>query len=211
MASRLWPRGRALLPLRNESPARDCCRTQQPFLPALPARPKGTTRQARGIAPEIAAASARLTALRLVIQRVRSARVTVEGRVSGEIGEGIVVLLGAGKEDTSEAAAHLAQKTAELRIFNDAQGKMNLSLLDVKGAALVVSQFTLYGDVRRGRRPGFDRAAPAEVARRLYEEYVAQLRKLGVPAETGVFQAHMQVELINDGPVTILMDSEKAI
>lgn len=147
--------------------------------------------------------------MRLVIQRVQSARVTTEGRVSGEIREGMVVLLGAGKEDTSEAAAYLAQKTSELRIFNDAQGRMNLSLLDVKGAALVVSQFTLYADVRRGRRPGFDRAAPAEAARRLYEEYVEYLRKLGVPVETGVFQSRMQVELINDGPVTILMDSEK--
>jgi D-tyrosyl-tRNA(Tyr) deacylase len=149
--------------------------------------------------------------MRLVIQRVRSACVMVENRVAGEIAAGVLVLLGAAKDDTSEAAAYLAQKTAELRIFNDAQGKMNLSLLDVKGAALVVSQFTLYGDVRRGRRPGFDRAAPAEAARRLYEDYVSHLRGLGVLVETGVFQAHMQVELVNDGPVTILMDSEKAI
>lgn len=149
--------------------------------------------------------------MRLVIQRVRSARVTVEGRVAGEIAAGMVVLLGAGKEDTSEAAAYLAEKSAELRIFNDAQGKMNLSLLEVNGAALVVSQFTLYGDVRRGRRPGFDRAAPAEAARQLYEEYVARLRGLGVSVQTGVFQAHMQVELVNDGPVTIIMDSEKTI
>lgn len=149
--------------------------------------------------------------MRLVIQRVRSARVTVDGKVTGEIAAGVVVLLGAGKDDAPEAAAYLADKSAELRIFNDAQGKMNLSLLEVKGAALVVSQFTLYGDVRRGRRPGFDRAAPPDAARHLYEEYVAHLRGLGVRVETGVFQAHMQVELVNDGPVTIIMDSEKTI
>jgi D-tyrosyl-tRNA(Tyr) deacylase len=137
--------------------------------------------------------------------------VTVNGEVAGEIGQGVVVLLGAGKADTPEAASYLASKTAELRIFNDAQGKMNLSLLDVQGAALVVSQFTLYGDVRRGRRPGFDRAAPAEEARQLYEEYVRCLRQLGVRVETGIFQAHMQVDLINDGPVTLLIDSEKTL
>jgi D-tyrosyl-tRNA(Tyr) deacylase len=149
--------------------------------------------------------------MRLVIQRVRSARVTVEGRVAGEIAAGVLVLLGASKDDASDAAVYLAQKTAELRIFSDAQGKMNLSLLDTRGAALVVSQFTLYGDVRRGRRPGFDRAAPAEQARQLYEEYLRCLRALGVPVQTGVFQADMQVELVNDGPVTIVMDSEKTI
>lgn len=149
--------------------------------------------------------------MRLVIQRVRSARVTVEGRVASEISAGVLVLLGASKDDTSDAAAYLAQKTAELRIFSDQQGKMNLSLLDTRGAALVVSQFTLYGDVRRGRRPGFDRAAPAEQARQLYEEYLRCLRALGVPVQTGIFQADMQVELINDGPVTIVMDSEKTI
>jgi D-tyrosyl-tRNA(Tyr) deacylase len=147
--------------------------------------------------------------LRIVIQRVRSARVTVGGRVMGEIAAGVVVLLGVGKEDTSADAAYLGEKTAELRIFNDPEGKMNLSLLDTHGAALVVSQFTLYGDVRRGRRPGFDRAAPADEARRLYEEYVHCLRGLGVRVETGVFQAHMEVDLLNDGPVTIIMDSEK--
>ena len=148
--------------------------------------------------------------MRLVIQRVRSARVLVEDRMVGEIAAGLVVLLGAGKEDTSAGVLYLAEKTAELRIFNDAQGKMNLSLLDTHGAALVVSQFTLYADVRHGRRPGFDRAAPAQEARRLYEEYLRCLRGLGVPVETGVFQAHMQLELVNDGPVTIVMDSEKA-
>lgn len=135
----------------------------------------------------------------------------VDGQVVGEIAAGLLVLLGAGKEDTPEAALYLAQKTAELRIFNDAQGKMNLSLLDTGGSVLVVSQFTLYGDVRRGRRPAFDRAAPAEDARRLYEDYLRCLRALGLRVETGTFQAHMQVELVNDGPVTIVTDSEKII
>ena len=114
-----------------------------------------------------------------------------------------------GEDRGPEAAAYLAGKTAHLRIFNDAQGKMNLSLLESGGAALVISQFTLYGDTRRGRRPGFDAAAPAPEAARLYEEYARSLRSLGVPVETGVFQAHMQVELVNDGPVTILLDSNR--
>jgi D-tyrosyl-tRNA(Tyr) deacylase len=122
-----------------------------------------------------------------------------------------MVLIGIGKSDTSADAAYLAEKTAQLRIFNDPDGKMNLSLIDVKGAALVVSQFTLYGDVRRGRRPGFDRAAPPAEASMLYAEYVRCLEGLGVHVETGVFQAHMEVELVNDGPVTILLDSEKTI
>ena len=146
--------------------------------------------------------------MRAVLQRVTRARVLVEGRATGEIGAGVVVLLGVGKGDTSAAAAHLAEKTAQLRIFNDAQGKMNVSLLESGGAALVVSQFTLYADVSRGRRPGFDRAAPPAEAKQLYEEYVRCLRAAGVHVETGVFQAHMQVELVNDGPVTILLDSE---
>lgn len=147
--------------------------------------------------------------MRAVIQRVRQARVSVEGRVVGEIGTGVVVLLGIGKGDLSEAAHHLAEKTAHMRIFDDADGRMNVSLLENGGAALVVSQFTLFGDVRRGRRPGFDRAAPPAEANQIYEEYVARLKSLGVPVETGVFQAHMVVDLQNDGPVTILVDSEK--
>ena len=122
---------------------------------------------------------------------------------------GLVVLLGVGKDDSPEAAAYLAEKTAHLRIFADSEGKMNRSLLDCGGAALVVSQFTLYGDARGQRRPGFTRAASPEEANRLYEEYVRVLRGLGVRVETGVFQAHMEVELTNDGPVTILLDSEK--
>jgi len=145
--------------------------------------------------------------MRAVLQRVTRARVLVEGRTTGEIGSGLVVLLGVGQGDTPAAAAYLAEKTAQLRIFNDAQGKMNVSLLESAGAALVVSQFTLYGDVSRGRRPGFDRAAPPAEAKQLYEEYVRCLRATGVRVETGVFQAHMEVELVNDGPVTILLDS----
>lgn len=148
--------------------------------------------------------------MRLVIQRVRRARVVVEGQPRGEIGAGMVVLVAVGKSDQPGTASELAEKTAHLRIFSDAEGKMNVSLLESGGAALVVSQFTLYGDTQRGRRPGFDRAAPPPEARRLYEEYVAALRSHGLRVETGEFQADMQVELVNDGPVTILMDSEKA-
>ena len=148
--------------------------------------------------------------MRAVIQRVRRARVSVDGRTVGEIGAGMVVLLGIAKGDGSEAADHLAEKTANLRIFDDAEGKMNVSLLESRGAALVISQFTLYGDVRRGRRPGFEHAAPPAEANQIYEDYVARLKSYGVAVETGIFQAHMVVELENDGPVTILMDSEKA-
>ncbi len=147
--------------------------------------------------------------MRAVIQRVRQARVSVDGRIVGEIGAGVVVLLGVGKGDSKEAAQYLAEKTAKMRIFEDADGKMNVSVLESGGAALVVSQFTLYGDLSRGRRPGFERAAPPAEANRLYEEYIVCLKSLGVRIQTGVFQAHMVVELENDGPVTILIDSEK--
>jgi D-tyrosyl-tRNA(Tyr) deacylase len=155
--------------------------------------------------------SGRRGILRAVIQRVSRASVSVAAKVSGEIGAGLVVLLGVGRADTAESAAYLAEKIANLRIFSDVEGKMNLSLLDTRGAALVVSQFTLYGDTRGGRRPSFIQAAPPEEANRLYEEFVRSLRALGIKTETGVFQAHMQVELVNDGPVTILLDSEKTI
>ncbi len=147
--------------------------------------------------------------MRAVIQRVRRAQVTVDGRVVGQIGSGLVVLLGIGKGDTAETAVYLAEKTANLRIFDDAAGKMNLSLLESGAAARVVSQFTLYGDVRRGRRPAFDRAAPPQEAKEIYEQYAANLRSFGIRVETGIFQAHMVLELENDGPVTILLDSEK--
>src|SRR6185437_4649366 len=123
----------------------------------------------------------------------------------------MLVLVGVAKDDTPASASYLAEKTAQLRIFSDAAGKMNLSLVDTAGAALVVSQFTLYGDVTRGRRPGFDRAAPPAQANELYEEYVRCLRALGIRVETCVFQAHMEVELVNDGPVPILVDSEKSL
>ena len=147
--------------------------------------------------------------MRAVVQRVSRAKVAVEGRVTGEIGAGLMILLGVGREDTSAVAASMAEKCANLRIFEDDQGKMNWSLLDVRGGALVVSQFTLYGDARGQRRPSFISAAPPEQAKALYEEFCEALRKLGVSVATGIFQAMMSVELINEGPVTILLDSEK--
>ena len=147
--------------------------------------------------------------MRAVIQRVSRASVTVEGRVAGEIGGGLTVLLGVGREDNSAVAASLAEKIANLRIFEDAQGKMNLSLLDVKGSALVVSQFTLYGDARGQRRPSFIAAAPPEQAKALYEEFTRKMQALGVNTATGIFQTMMSVELVNEGPVTILLDSDK--
>jgi len=147
--------------------------------------------------------------MRAVVQRVSRARVTVEGRVTGEIGRGLMILLGVGREDTSAVAASLAEKIANLRIFEDDQGKMNRSLLDVNGAALVVSQFTLYGDARGQRRPSFISAAPPEKAKQLYEEFSASLQGFGVCVATGIFQAMMSVELVNEGPVTILLDSDK--
>jgi D-tyrosyl-tRNA(Tyr) deacylase len=149
--------------------------------------------------------------LRAVVQRVTSARVSVDVRIAGEIGAGLLVLLGVSRTDTAKSAAYLAEKIANLRIFSDEAGKMNLSLIDIRGSALVVSQFTLYGDTRGGRRPSFILAAPPEEASRLYEEFVRSMRALGVAVETGVFQAQMRVELVNDGPVTILLDSEKTI
>jgi D-aminoacyl-tRNA deacylase len=148
--------------------------------------------------------------MRAVLQRVSRARVTVDGNVTGEIGAGLMILLGVGKEDTSATASSVAEKCANLRIFEDEQGKMNRSLLDVKGSALVVSQFTLYGDARGQRRPSFIAAAPPELAKALYEEFCAALRKLRVTVATGIFQATMSVELVNEGPVTILLDSGKA-
>ena len=148
--------------------------------------------------------------MRAVVQRVSRARVTVEGRVTGEIGAGLMILLGIGRNDASAVAVSMAEKIAHLRIFEDDERKMNRSLLDVKGSALVVSQFTLYGDARGQRRPSFIAAAPPEQAKKLYEEFCKTLRRLGVIVATGVFQAMMSVELVNEGPVTILLDSEKA-
>jgi D-tyrosyl-tRNA(Tyr) deacylase len=147
--------------------------------------------------------------MRAVVQRASRARVTVQRRVTAEIGPGLVILLGVGREDTPAVAASMAEKVANLRIFEDHAGKMNRSLLDVKGAALVVSQFTLYGDARGQRRPSFMAAAPPEKAAALYDEFNAALRRLGVGVATGIFQAVMSVELVNEGPVTILLDSDK--
>jgi D-aminoacyl-tRNA deacylase len=148
--------------------------------------------------------------MRAVIQRVSRANVSVEGRIKGEIAAGLVVLIAVGREDAPATAAAMAEKIAHLRIFNDEAGKMNRSLLDVKGSALAISQFTLYGDARGQRRPSFLQAAGPELGKSLYEEFVGALRGLGVAVETGVFQAHMEVELVNDGPVTILLDTDKA-
>ncbi len=147
--------------------------------------------------------------MRAVVQRVVSGRVLVGGQVVGEVGVGLVVLLGVTHDDTAEQSAQLAGKIAGLRIFEDADGKMNRSLAEVGGSLLAVSQFTLYGDCRKGRRPSFDAAAGLDQARRLYEQFVADLRALGVSTATGVFQAHMQVELVNDGPVTLLLDTAR--
>jgi D-tyrosyl-tRNA(Tyr) deacylase len=147
--------------------------------------------------------------MRAVVQRVSRAKVTVEGKVTGEIGNGLMILVGVGKQDSSAVVTAMAEKVANLRIFEDDAGKMNLSLLDVKGSALVVSQFTLYGDARGQRRPSFIAAAPPELAKKLYEEFCEALRKLGITVKTGMFQAMMSVELVNEGPVTILIDSDK--
>jgi D-tyrosyl-tRNA(Tyr) deacylase len=147
--------------------------------------------------------------MRAVVQRVSRASVTVEGRVAGEIAAGLMILLGVGREDSSAVAASMAEKIANLRIFEDDQGKMNRSLLDVKGSALVVSQFTLYGDARGQRRPSYISAAPPEKAKALYDEFTLAIEGLGVSVATGIFQTMMSVELVNEGPVTILLDSDK--
>lgn len=147
--------------------------------------------------------------MRAVVQRVQSAEVRVGGVVVGKIGRGLLVLLGVGVGDTHADADYLAEKITYLRVFEDDEGKMNRSLRDVGGAMLVVSQFTLYGDCRRGRRPSYSDAAPPDQANQLYEYFVAKVREYGVRVETGVFQEMMDVELINDGPVTILLDSQK--
>jgi D-tyrosyl-tRNA(Tyr) deacylase len=147
--------------------------------------------------------------MRAVVQRVSKASVSVEDAVVGAIGQGLLVLLGVGRNDTSAAADYLIDKILGLRIFEDEEGKMNLSVRETGGAVLLVSQFTLFGDVRRGKRPSFDDAARPEQARHLYEYVIAQIRAQGVECSTGEFQEMMQVALVNDGPVTILLDSEK--
>jgi D-aminoacyl-tRNA deacylase len=147
--------------------------------------------------------------MRAVLQRVTRARVLVDGIVAGEIGPGLAVLIAVGREDTAATAESMAEKIVNLRIFGDEHGKMNRSLLDVRGAALAVSQFTLYGDARGQRRPSFIHAAPPEQGKALYEEFLRALQARGVRVATGVFQTHMSLEIVNDGPVTILLDSDK--
>ncbi len=148
--------------------------------------------------------------MRAVVQRVSRARVTINGEMAGEIEQGLLVLLGVGKDDAESDAHYLASKITALRVFDDQNGKINLALAEVGGAALAVSQFTLYGDVAKGNRPSFHAAAPPERANQLYEYFVERIRAAGLRCETGRFRETMQVELVNDGPVTILLDSSKA-
>ncbi len=147
--------------------------------------------------------------MRIILQRVKKAQVEVDGKVIGQIGKGALVLLGAGKEDTEHDVEYLVDKILNLRIFEDEEGKMNLSVIDSGGEVLVVSQFTLYGDCRKGRRPSFDKAAPPEVAENLYELFVKKVRERGLKVETGKFRAMMDVHLVNWGPVTLMLDSTK--
>lgn len=144
--------------------------------------------------------------MRVVLQRVREASVTVGGRVTGAVGVGFLLLVGIAGDDTPESLDWMAQKVAGLRVFNDPEGKMNLCLADVEGAVLAVSQFTLFGDVRKGRRPSFVRAGPPEMARAAFDDFCDRLRRQGVRVETGVFGAEMEVRLLNDGPVTLLLE-----
>jgi D-tyrosyl-tRNA(Tyr) deacylase len=147
--------------------------------------------------------------MRVIVQRVRRGRVTIEGQVTAQIGVGVVILLGIGMDDGEEQARYLAEKIANLRIFEDEAGKMNRSLLEIAGQAIVVSQFTLYADTRKGRRPSFTDATPAEIASPLVERFADLLREQGVPTQTGVFGAHMLVDIANDGPVTIWMERQE--
>jgi D-aminoacyl-tRNA deacylase len=145
--------------------------------------------------------------MRILVQRVKTASVKVDGETVGNIGSGLLVLVGVSHSDTAADAAHLAKKTANLRIFDDADGVMNRSVTDTGGAILAVSQFTLYGDCKKGNRPSYTAAARPEQGKELYEEYVRQLRNFGLPVETGIFQAEMEVRLVNDGPVTLILES----
>lgn len=147
--------------------------------------------------------------MRAVVQRVKESRVEVKKRVVGRIGPGLLILLGVGQDDTKKDCEYLANKIARLRIFSDEKGFMNLSLLDTKGAALVVSQFTLWGDCRKGRRPSFVKAAPPETAKELYEHFVELLKETGLTVATGRFREMMDVHLINDGPITLMLDSSR--
>jgi D-aminoacyl-tRNA deacylase len=147
--------------------------------------------------------------MRAVIQRVKSAQVCVEGRVTGKVGKGLLILLGVGKGDGENDLTFLTSKIPELRIFEDDSGKFNLSLKEIGGEILIVSQFTLYGDCRKGRRPSFTEAEEPTIAKNLYEQFISKLRQQGIPVQTGEFQAKMEVHLINDGPVTLLLDSRQ--
>lgn len=147
--------------------------------------------------------------MRAVVQRVKKSKVTVQDSITGQINQGLMVLLGVGREDTGSDILYLTEKLVNLRIFEDSEGKMNKSLLDIGGELLVVSQFTLYGDCRKGRRPGFDKAAKPDMAKTLYNDFVNKCREYGINTQTGIFQADMLVDISNDGPVTILLDSKK--
>ncbi|MFN3691853.1 MAG: D-aminoacyl-tRNA deacylase [Fervidobacterium sp.] len=147
--------------------------------------------------------------MRAVVQRVNRANVSVDNKIVGKINKGIVVLLGVGNEDTLEDVKYLADKIVNLRIFDDEAGKMNLSLLDVKGEALIISQFTLFGDCRKGRRPSYSDSAPPQLAQELYEKFIEAVKSYNIRVETGIFAAHMLVTIQNDGPVTLLLDSKK--
>jgi D-tyrosyl-tRNA(Tyr) deacylase len=149
--------------------------------------------------------------MRIVVQRVKSARVDVAGETVGSIGSGLLVFLGVTHADSEKDVEYLANKVVQLRIFGDEAGRMNRSLLEVHGSLLVVSQFTLYGDCRKGRRPSFDDAAPPEQARALYQSFIQRLKSSNIAVETGVFQAEMEVHLINDGPVTFILDSANSV
>lgn len=148
--------------------------------------------------------------MRIVVQRVSEAAVHVDGHVVGRIGKGLLVLLGVSRDDGVEDVAYIAGKIRDVRVFEDDEGKINRSVVDAGGSVLLVSQFTLYGDIRKGRRPSFDAAAPPELARALYEDVARRLREDGIAVETGRFQAMMQVSLVNDGPVTVMLDSRRA-
>lgn len=147
--------------------------------------------------------------MRTVVQRVSRAQVSIEGTIKGSIDRGLVVFIGISADDSQKDLQWLAEKIVHLRIFEDDAGKMNKSLTDIKGEMLIISQFTLYGDCRKGRRPGFSGAAPPLIAEPYYQEFVKEIKKKGIQVATGTFQAEMQVELVNDGPVTLLLDSEK--